>query len=104
MDALTTRYDNVLAYDQAVNEIDLLINATPAGTREKDADVQAVRAGAMVVDIAYEPAMTPWRSLYEDAGCRTTNGLGMLAYQAALQMTWWWDTPIDGAALLEVLQ
>jgi shikimate 5-dehydrogenase len=38
------------------------------------------------------------------AGCRTTNGLGMLAYQAALQMTWWFDTKIDGAALLEVIQ
>jgi shikimate 5-dehydrogenase len=57
-----------------------------------------------VVDIAYDPAMTPWRSLYEDAGCRTTNGLGMLAYQAALQMTWWWNTPIDGADLLKVLK
>jgi shikimate 5-dehydrogenase len=29
--------------------------------------------------------------------------LGMLAYQAALQMKWWWDVEIDGARLLEVI-
>jgi shikimate dehydrogenase len=104
VDALTDRYDNVFTYEHKVDETDLLINTTPAAAREQTSEVQAVRAGAMVVDIAYEPSMTPWRSLYEDAGCRTTNGLGMLAYQAALQMTWWWNIPIDGAALLEVLQ
>jgi len=31
------------------------------------------------------------------------NGLPMLAYQAALQMSWWWGQPLDGAALLGVL-
>jgi shikimate dehydrogenase len=104
VDVLTDRYDNVFTYEHQVEKAELLINTTPAATREQTSEVLAVRAGAMVVDIAYEPSMTPWRSLYEDAGCRTTNGLGMLAYQAALQMTWWWNTPIDGAALLEVLQ
>jgi shikimate dehydrogenase len=104
VDVQTDRYDNVLAYDSDFNQVDLLINTTPAATRNQNSDVHGVRLDAIVVDIAYEPLMTPWRSLYEDAGCRTTNGLGMLAYQAALQMTWWWDTPIDGAHLLGVLQ
>jgi shikimate dehydrogenase len=104
VDVLTNRYENVVAYDAAPNEIDLLINTTPAPTRQVSGDAAMLRKGAIVVDIAYEPAMTPWRSLYVDAGCRTTNGLGMLAYQAALQMSWWWDTAIDGAALLKVLQ
>ncbi len=62
-----------------------------------------VTATSIAIDIAYDPTMTPWRSLYEDAGCRTRNGLGMLAYQAALQMTWWWDVTIDGGELLKVL-
>jgi hypothetical protein len=27
----------------------------------------------------------------------------MLAHQAALQMQWWWDRPIDAARLLEAI-
>ena len=45
--------------------------------------------------------MSSWRALHERSGCSTSNGLGMLAYQAALQMQWWWDVPIDGGATLE---
>jgi shikimate dehydrogenase len=104
VDVLARHYTNVFAYDPEDDETDLIINTTPAATRERIDVAQAFRTGAIVVDIAYDPAMTPWRSLYEDAGCRTTNGLGMLAYQAALQMTWWWNTPIDGADLLKVLK
>jgi shikimate 5-dehydrogenase len=48
--------------------------------------------------------MSLWRQLYIDAGCRTMNGLPMLAYQAALQMQWWWGVGLEGAKLLEVLQ
>jgi shikimate 5-dehydrogenase len=31
------------------------------------------------------------------------NGLGMLAFQAAIQMEWWWGVTLEGAELLEVL-
>jgi shikimate 5-dehydrogenase len=93
-----------VAFESSRDEADLLINATPAASREMTTEVLAFRDNAMAVDIAYDPVMTPWRSLYEDAGCRTTNGLGMLAYQAALQMTWWFSTLIDGADLLAVIQ
>jgi shikimate 5-dehydrogenase len=27
----------------------------------------------------------------------------MLAYQAALQMQWWWDVEMDGASLLRAI-
>lgn len=104
VNALASLYENVVAYESSRGEADLLINATPAASREMTTEVLAFRDNAMAVDIAYDPVMTPWRSLYEDAGCRTTNGLGMLAYQAALQMTWWFGTLIDGADLLAVLQ
>ena len=40
---------------------------------------------------------------YEEAGCRTMNGLAMLAFQAALQMEWWWGVTLEGAQLLEAL-
>ena len=65
--------------------------------------LHGVGPGTVAVDITYEPRVSAWRALYEQAGCRSANGLAMLAYQAALQMQWWWDVAIDGAALLEVI-
>ena len=47
--------------------------------------------------------MSSWRALHERSGCATANGLGMLAYQAALQLQWWWDVPIDAGQLLKVM-
>jgi shikimate dehydrogenase len=105
VDSLTNRYDNVHDHFEGHEHVDLIVNTTPAISRDPSASVlEGVTATSIAIDIAYDPTMTPWRSLYEDAGCRTRNGLGMLAYQAALQMTWWWDVSIDGAELLKVLQ
>jgi shikimate 5-dehydrogenase len=65
--------------------------------------MQGVGAHTIAVDITYEPRMSDWRALHERAGCPSANGLGMLAHQAALQMRWWWDLPVDAAKLLEVI-
>jgi shikimate dehydrogenase len=99
---LASRYDNVVALSDDETDWGLIVNATPA-TRDAVPLVTGVSAETIAVDITYDPRETPWRSLYDEAGCRTTNGLGMLAYQAALQMKWWWDVDIDGARLLEVI-
>jgi len=45
--------------------------------------------------------MSAWRALHERSGCASANGLGMLAHQAALQLQWWWDVPIDRRATVE---
>ena len=104
VDALTGRYDNVHDHFET-GRVDLIVNATPVSSRGLPGEVvKGVSEATVAVDIAYDPTMTPWRSLYQVAGCRTTNGLGMLAYQAALQMMWWWDCSIDGAALLRAIQ
>ena len=57
----------------------------------------------IAVDITYDPRQSEWRQRYSDAGCRTLNGLAMLAFQAALQMQWWWGAEIEGGDLLEAL-
>jgi shikimate dehydrogenase len=100
---LTDRYENVDDHADTGAEVGLVVNATPASRDTQDELVPGVTKDTIAVDVAYEPRLTPWRSLYDEAGCRTTNGLGMLAYQAALQMKWWWDVEIDGARLLEVI-
>jgi shikimate dehydrogenase len=98
---LVDRYDNVFDHASPPTEIDLIVNTTPSATRtDEDHVLEGTGVATVAVDITYEPRMSRWRALYEQIGCRSTNGLGMLAYQAALQMEWWWDTKIDAAVLL----
>ena len=82
---------------------DLVVNTTPVTGRVASATL-ATRPGAVAVDITYEPRVSPWLRQYEESGCRVANGLAMLAYQAARQLSWWFEVPIDGAALLGAIR
>lgn len=105
VEELTGRYKNVLSRALVYRPVDLVVNTLPLeGRGEEAAVLQGVHLETVAVDLSYDPLVTRWRQLYMDAGCRTMNGLPMLAYQAALQMTWWWGVALEGAKLLEVLQ
>lgn len=104
VEELVSKHQNV--YDSALTyrPVDLIVNTTPIDGRIAEAAVmQGVGSHTVAVDIAYEPRISPWRALHDSVGCRTGNGLAMLAYQAALQMQWWWNVPLDAAKLLEVI-
>lgn len=104
VEALVARYPNVYDFSLTYRPVDVIVNATPLDGRvDEVAVMQGVGAHTIAVDITYEPRMSAWRALHEGSGCASANGLGMLAYQAALQMQWWWDVPIDGAQLLKVI-
>jgi shikimate dehydrogenase len=101
---LARQYERVTAHATMARRVDLIVNTTPAKGRIDGSDVMVgVGEDTLAVDITYEPRISNWRALHDRAGCRTSNGLAMLAYQAALQMQWWWDRPIDGAVLLEAI-
>ena len=100
----------ILALRQAVSapilcdEEDVYKRQIPETGRNNEAAViQGVTPETIAVDITYAPALSAWRTMYRAAGCRTQNGLGMLAYQAARQMSWWFETEIDGAELMKVI-
>jgi shikimate dehydrogenase len=104
VDALASRYANVYDFSLTYRPVDVIVNATPVeGRLDEVAVLQGVSAQTIAIDITYEPRMSAWRALHERSGCASANGLGMLAYQAALQMQWWWDVPIDGAQLLKAI-
>jgi shikimate dehydrogenase len=104
VEALVQRYTNVHASSLVYRPVDLIVNTVPVGGRSAEAAVlQGVHHDTVAVDIAYDPRQTEWRERYSDAGCRTMNGLAMLAFQAALQMHWWWGVEIEGGDLLEAL-
>ena len=104
VEALVARYKNVYDFSLTYRPVDLIVNTTPiAGRADEVAVMQGVGAHTIAVDITYEPRVSSWRALHERSGCATANGLGMLAYQAALQLQWWWDVPVDGAKLLAAI-
>ncbi len=104
VEALVRRYQNVYASSLVYRPVDLIVNTVPVSGRSAEAAVlQGVHHGSVAVDITYDPRQSEWRERYSDAGCRTANGLAMLAFQAALQMQWWWGVEIEGGDLLEAL-
>ena len=104
VDALGSRFAGVSAFTGETGEIDLIVNTTPARDRPEPVILAGVGEATIAVDISYEPRMSKWRARHEEVGCASANGLAMLAYQAALQMKWWWDLDIDAKVLLEVIE
>ena len=73
---------------------DLVVNATPLGMAgrtgdELPIDPSHLHAGQLVMDLVYDPAITPLLDAAEGRGAQAVNGLGMLVHQAALQFTLW---------------
>ena len=83
-------------------EVDLMINATPIGLKagdpspvdEKQFSLRQTRA---VYDMVYKPAETKLLATAKAAGCKTSNGLGMLLHQGAAAFEIWTGktAPID---------
>lgn len=104
VDTLVERYPNVFSASLVYRPVDLIVNTIPVNGRDAEAAVlQGVHHDTVAVDVTYDPRESEWRTRYDAAGCRTMNGLPMLAYQAARQMRWWWDVEVSGAALLEAI-
>ena len=82
----------------------LVVNATPVGMDDVDSgspvwpvDPGLLGPGQLVVDLVYHPPVTPWLAAAAGQGSITSNGLGMLVHQAALQIERWTGTtaPVD---------
>ncbi len=76
---------------------DLLVNATPVGLKAGDAtlllDVDLLPATALVMDMIFNPPVTPLLQVAQAHGCQVLNGLSMLLYQGALAFELWTDRP-----------
>ena len=66
---------------------DLLVNASPVGMRPNDpclVEAKVMHPGLFVYDVIYNPTETKLIGQAKQAGCRCSNGLGMLLYQGVL--------------------
>ena len=83
-----------------LQDIDLMVNATPLGMNPSDPAPIATRLLAphhMVFDTVYGPSRTSLLRAADEAGARGANGLSMLLHQGALSFSIWFDrdAPID---------
>jgi shikimate dehydrogenase len=89
--------------------VDLLLNATPLGLKpgdplpldEKQFSLRQARA---VFDMIYNPAETALLKAAKAAGCRTSNGLGMLLHQGAKAFEIWTGQPAPLAVMHRALE
>lgn len=99
---IAQRYERVYAHSLVYRPVDLIVNTLPTQARDREAAVlQGVSPDTVAVDITYDQERSPWLELYENVGCTVANGRAMLVFQAARQLSWWFDQPISGADLVE---
>jgi shikimate dehydrogenase len=80
-------WDDVTA---AAPEADIIVNATPVGTKD-DSPLPDVtfRSGQVVIDLLYHPPTTPLVRAARASGAQAWGGLGMLVHQAAASFRLW---------------
>lgn len=95
--ALAGGVGRVGATDEA-GDVDLVVNATPVGMRQVTTidgspvlplDPARLGAGQLVVDLVYDPPITPLLEAARSRGVAAANGLGMLIHQAAHAFRRW---------------
>jgi shikimate dehydrogenase len=88
----------------SLSNADLVVNATPVGLKADDStlpiDVNALPITTLVMDMIYNPPLTPLLRAARAHGCQVLNGLSMLLFQGALAFELWTDRP----APIQVMQ
>lgn len=90
----------------ALGQADLVVNCTTQGMwPEVDgrppADPRGMRPDALAMDIVYNPRPTRWLAMAAERGCRTLDGLGMLAGQAAAAWEVWFGFQGPAQVMME---
>jgi shikimate dehydrogenase len=101
--------DVIASKDVGGRRFDLVVNATPVGreTEPHHLALPDLDRGVVVVDLLYDPPVTPLQQRAKEAGAAAFGGLGLLLHQAALSFELWTGTPapvdVMSAAALSVL-
>ena len=97
-----------VAFDEAADVgAELVVNATPLGPQDRRLPLPPLGAGVLVVDLLYEPTITPLLAEARESGAAAYGGLGLLLHQAVLSFELWTgrQPPLDvmSAAALAAL-
>ena len=79
-----------IAFDEAADVgAELVVNATPLGAREELLPIPRIGPDALVIDLLYQPVVTPLQTQARAVGALVFGGLGLLLHQAALSFELW---------------
>jgi len=82
---------------EALSNTDLVVNATPVGLKMDESklliDVNALPITTLVMDMIFNPPITPLLRTARAHGCQVLNGLSMLLFQGALAFELWTGRP-----------
>ncbi|MEK6583193.1 MAG: shikimate dehydrogenase [Nitrospirota bacterium] len=81
---------NVSFFSSQLEDMDIIINATPLGLKKNDplpVDVNLLNPKHVVCDLIYKK--TPLLEKASKKGCKTLNGLGMLLWQGVFAFELW---------------
>ncbi len=86
-----------LAANRFLLAADLVVNATSVGLKPDDTtlliDINMLPTTSLVMDMIFNPPLTPLLHAAQSHGCQILNGLSMLLYQGALAFELWVDRP-----------
>jgi shikimate dehydrogenase len=85
--------------ERALAAASLIVNATPVADDPGPIDPGRTSPGALIVDLRYERAITPWVARARGAGREAYDGLGLLVFQACRSLAMWTDREVDVAPL-----
>ncbi len=100
MYGITRIYGALLGSPEAsrlLTSADLVVNATSVGLKADDTillfDVTSLPTTTLVMDMIFNPPLTPLLRAAQAHGCQVLNGLSMLLYQGALAFELWTNRP-----------
>ena len=83
-----------------VGPVDLVVNTTSAGMHPQEDTLPPLPPNVFVsqpfvCDLIYAPPLTRLLARAEEVGCRTSNGIAMLAHQGAASLAIWTGRPVS---------
>lgn len=86
----------------------ILINATPVGMYKYKESIilsrDIIKKSSFVFDTIYNPIETPLLKIAKEENIKTSNGIEMLIYQAALSHKIWYNTSFDKKDLHNIIE
>ncbi len=93
------------AIEETLGEINLLVNATPIGLKGETMpfSLEGLGKKAFVMDLVYNPPLTPMLREAKERGLSFCNGLTMLLYQALNSFEIWTGHQVEAEPIKKIL-
>ena len=89
--------------DDVDGDTDILINTIPVGSYDEMAVLKTMKKSCTVVDILYNPSVTPLMEAAKNRGMETYNGMGMLIHQGILAFRFFTGAEFETKKMAEIL-